>query len=226
VTMLRGNSVWIYGSHARGDMDASSDIDILIAGDLAVPVKELMSKTPYSTTAASISRYSWDEIAKMANYGSLFLQHIRCEGKKIVEARSCEGYFAELLAGMGEYQNAENDIKSFEIVVNDIQEAIQYSPRIFELSVLAMVIRHMCILGCWLLEKPTFTRVGPILTLTTHFALNPTISAEFSDLYQFRLYSEGRVLFKDLPDKFAAEVWIDHAREILSVLKEQKYGNR
>ena len=100
----------------------------------------------------SISRYSWDEIRGMARYGSLFLHHIRLEGRPLYEAESCRGRLHATVAELGEYTLARRDIRGFKVVLADIAESLESGgSRVFELSVLATVIRHASILGCWLI---------------------------------------------------------------------------
>lgn len=217
------NAVWLYGSHARGDCDTSSDMDVLIVGDTDVPEKELLEQNIFNQKNLSVSRYSWKEIVEMAGYGSLYLQHIRLEGKPIRETMSCEGDLAKLLSEMGEYKNIKKDLIGFDVVLQDIERSATYSPRNFELSVLAMVLRHICILGCWQIGTPVFTRYGPISTLAKHFKLNPVIVSEFNTLYEFRLYSAGLVGNKTLSKECSVLDWVMRARGILDLLKGNVY---
>ncbi len=66
-------AVWLYGSYARGDCDALSDLDVFVAG--SAPPETFDALVPTAPTP-SVSQYSWEEVEAMAGYGSLFLHHL------------------------------------------------------------------------------------------------------------------------------------------------------
>jgi predicted nucleotidyltransferase len=72
------SEIWLYGSQARGDTDTLSDVDVLVAGEVDA---EALGQLPYSQPQLSVVRYDWDELELMASYGSLFLHHVRLEGR-------------------------------------------------------------------------------------------------------------------------------------------------
>lgn len=74
-----GHALMLYGSVARGDQDADSDIDVL----------QLVDYLPGHSRIEGIdvSRYTVNQLLEMARRGSLFVLHLREEGR-IIEDRS------------------------------------------------------------------------------------------------------------------------------------------
>ena len=97
-----GQTMWLYGSHARGQVDPLSDQDVLVVSDVAIEFECLQSISPITLHGASVSRYTWKEIKGMAAYGSLFLQHLRLEAVPLYESTGSEGFLRSLLDNLGE----------------------------------------------------------------------------------------------------------------------------
>ena len=110
--MIAERAFWLYGSHARGDAMPDSDVDILMIGE-GEPRRAWPSDMGGIWGEPSISRYSWTEIMGMAEYGSLFLHHLRLEGRPLYEDDGCRGVFQRLLDDLPEYTNGLRDIQGF-----------------------------------------------------------------------------------------------------------------
>lgn len=167
-----GQAVWLYGSHSRGNSDAFSDVDVLLVADAETddsPLEDL----PRFETSPTVSRYTWAEIERMAEYGSLFLHHIALEGYPISESPEANGRLRALLGSLGPYQLAARDLNGFQAVRRDVSESLSSGSAsiIFETATLATVFRHTCILGCNLSGMPCFSRVEPIRKLVPCVAL-------------------------------------------------------
>lgn len=184
--MTRGE-VWLYGSSARGDTDALSDTDVLLVGEVTrtAPELRLLSRRP-----VSLVEYSWQEIENMAAYGSLFLHHVKLEGKRLTFGAPSR--LAAILESLPTYGRAEQEIEAFERVVADVEKSIRadHSPA-FELSVLATSLRHAAILGSYLLGTPTFGREAPFLLYERRFGPEGA-ARDFAQLYRFRMAGDGR----------------------------------
>lgn len=153
---------WLYGSHARGDADESSDVDILTVGAPAPRwVFDELRVSPNDKKVA-ISVYSVAEFERMVAYGSLFLQHIRAEGRYLGGENDCS--LRETLGAMGPYQRASRDVKSFRQSIWEAVESVTScdGSLLYEASVLATIARHCSILGCYVVGQPRFGRVEPV----------------------------------------------------------------
>jgi hypothetical protein len=180
--------IWMYGSAARGDADELSDVDLLV---VAEPSEEVELPAAVSRQeSVSVSRYTWDEIASMVGYGSLFLHHVRQEGRPLVEEEPPR--LRELLGHLPAYTRADQELDSFSQVVADVDEAIEHdhSPQ-FELAVLATAARHAAILGCYLIHDPRFGRAEPFRVLLPRLGYDAVAIDDFERLYAYRV-SENR----------------------------------
>ncbi len=187
-------AVWLYGSHARGVVDSRSDLDVLVVSDSSKCIEEMQANVPLELNGASLTVYSWNEISLMAEYGSLFLQHLKLEAVPIYESRSHRGALSELLGQIADYQHARRDVRGFKVVLKDIAEAVSLNGQEeYELSVLATVVRHSAILGCWLLNRPSFGRLEPVSNFVASRNIENVVRSEFPSLYDYRLYVDDRV---------------------------------
>lgn len=213
-------AIWLYGSHARGDADADSDVDLFVASDEDIPGHNIEAEAGPLASRGSVSRYSWFEVQGMAAYGSLFLQHLRLEGRPLYESYDQRGRLAAILSMMGGYRLADRDLRGFRAVLEDVAGSLgSGGPEIFELSVLGTVLRHASILGCWLLRRPAFGRTEPVARLVASTGLASTISIGFPDLYCFRLFVDGRLPRGMLPPLPEPVWWLRRAREVAACVE-------
>jgi hypothetical protein len=214
------SAAWLYGSLARGDSDADSDTDILVVtadNPTTLDVRSLIAPD----RIPSISQYSWNEMVGMAAYGSLFLHHIRLEGRPLYEDDVVQGLLRLILDHLPAYQRASSDVKAFRLAIQDVRHSMSRGgSAVFEAPVLATVLRHSAILGCYVGGFPSFGRAEPVSRIVSAWKLNPAIAAGFLSLYQFRIRPPSR---SASPQGLApSEVleWCDNVDSVLEALKE------
>lgn len=217
-------AVWLYGSVARGDAHTSSDVDILVVGGGDLP-REVTER--YCGRRLSLSRYSWDELMRMASYGSLFLHHIKAEAQPLFESPSAAGRLRNLLDGLPHYQRVRRDLRAFRQSMLDISAELPDPPDLrFELATLAALIRRIAILGSYLLGRPRFDRIGPVAQVVDAWGLPSRLSQEFVELYHHRLVADGAPDMNEAPHPNVLALWIGRARLMLSALEVQVHAAR
>jgi hypothetical protein len=201
--------VWLYGSVARKDHDAQSDLDVLVVGDYDGNVRSLTSDLPQSEHL-SVRRYGWDSIRTMAEYGSLFLLHLKREGIRLDDQG--QSSLSGLLDRLPTYQRAGRDIVGFLTALDDVDDSLSDDgDPAFELAVIATVIRHSSILACYKLGAPTFGRSAAIRRAFESLGLGSRAS-EAIGLYSFRLAQSRAIDPRKLPTYDEAYNWVSMAR--------------
>jgi hypothetical protein len=223
VALTRPTSVWLYGSFARGDADEWSDIDILIAGEEG-EWHDLVSEDPEIASlmrtghALSPMQFSWRELDAMCGYGSLFLRHVKLQGRPVLQLE--EDPIRQLLTELPRYRRAKDEMRAFAVVLGDVAESLQSDHSAnFELAVVATALRHAFILGCYVTGRPDFGRASPFETLGASLRLTCETVNELQTLYGFRLYQQGR---GDLPFEATTRdvlSWIERADTLFQAIQ-------
>ncbi len=212
-------AVWLYGSEARGDASPSSDVDVLLVGEGLVP-REVSQR--YRGRRISVSRYGWEEMRGMAEYGSLFLHHLRTEAKVLYESPDTAGRLRAILNGLPRYQRAQRDVRAFRQSLLDISAELPEPPDLeFELATLAALIRRIGILGSYLLGRPRFDRIGPVTEIVEAWKLPGVLSSEFGALYRHRVVADGVDSVPTPPNAGVLTLWIERAGSMLDRLETQ-----
>ena len=218
---MSGYAVWLYGSEARGDALPGSDIDILLVGDAPPPI-DLSGRFP--GRRISLSCYEWKEINRMAQYGSLFLHHIRLEAKMLFESFEAEGKLQSQLDHLPCYQRAARDVRAFRQSLRDIASELPHPPAMeFELATLAALVRRIAILGCYLLGCPLFDRTGPVAKVVEAWKLPSQFASDFPNLYRYRLAADDLGTVTTVPDAAILLAWVKRTRLLLDNLEAETY---
>lgn len=218
---LSSAAVWMYGSHARGDADAVSDLDVLVISEDSLDEGEVVSFAELDSPRLSISQYTWAEIRGMASYGSLFLQHIRLEGRCLKEGGSVRGQLAGMLESMSPYARVAEDVAGFRLALLDVRDSLERNgSSAFEASVLATLLRHASILGCYISGLASFGRIEPVRRIVRAWNLAPEIADRFPDLYGFRIRADQHRELPESPPRPALGLWCEHIEEVICRLEE------
>lgn len=199
----------LYGSHARGEADECSDRDVLLVTD-----DDSIEKYFGDTGDLSLSRYRWPEFYTMFRYGSLFLRHLRMEGRVLGGDKDSIYDYQQALKALPPYSKAQDNIRSFRLALDDVASAIAHrdSDPSFEAAALASLLRHSAILGCYLIGEMDFGRYSAVTRFCGRRELPNEIAHEYPMLYRHRLaYGNPCVTSQDI-DYRAVETWLLRAR--------------
>jgi predicted nucleotidyltransferase len=223
--MKRTSSVWVYGSVARGDSDRRSDVDLLVATDTddwqaALAADPRIAPFVNGDSQLSPMRFSWHELDSMAAYGSLFLHHLRLEGRSLTQRP--DDPLVLLLERLPPYQRAAQEMQAFRTVLQDVRRSIlgAHSPA-FELAVIATALRHAFILGCYVTGQADFGRTSPFERLCPSLRQPRGLASDLATLYQFRLHQHDRgpTPFDASTDDVVA--WLRIAERLFATIQER-----
>jgi hypothetical protein len=187
----------LFGSQARGDADSTSDIDVAAFGEATTMEGLACLKaraTEHVNGDISLSMYSTGTAETMARSGSLFLWHLRLEGKVLAKRSEWLDCVFKILAPYSD-EKAERDLQTFLTVLRDTQESLDRGTTtlLFDMSNLFAVLRSLGMIASMLDGTPCFSRLGPIRQLKTfcknHFPLS---SDEVDLLHSAKLFYSGK----------------------------------
>jgi predicted nucleotidyltransferase len=192
-------AIVLFGSKSRGDHDEGSDTDLAVfvpafgADDLVAAKRWLTEEIRDST--ANLSVYSMATVEKMAAEGSLFLWHLKLEGK-IPYQRS--DWVNQVLTNLSPYScsKALRDLSTFRCALTDVQESLAIGGRtvLFEAATLYSILRSLGMILTTLMGKPRFGRIEPISRMKDNMGERFQLSDEdIARLLNARLvYSDKR----------------------------------
>ena len=216
-------AIWLYGSYAREDFDEFSDIDILIAGN--PDVDQILQSIWFEKKSLSLSQYDWEEIEIMAGYGSLFLHHLKLEGRPLFTDSEGNNRLLSILESLCPYRYASRDVMAFSMCLNDVMEGTQKgSTPIFEMSGIATVLRHASVLASYIVGHPKFGRIEPFQYVAKSWGFSDEVVNDFQYVYQFRQYEDGLDSLPFEPKENSVKVWLRIAEDYISLLKEETYA--
>ena len=111
-TSAHGISVCLFGSTARSSSDLLSDRDVLVTARSLKTVRPCIEEL--ESEGCSVAPFSHARLERMAAAGSLFVQHLKMEGKIIQDA---EHWLEDCLGNFSPKNSYEEDInKSFDLI--------------------------------------------------------------------------------------------------------------
>jgi predicted nucleotidyltransferase len=227
--------VILYGSRARGDADAISDTDVcIVTAETPLPLiyqpsDDLLRRL--IPEQANLSKYTTTEFQKLVRNGSLFVWHLKLEGRI---SWSKDGWIESALEDVKPYMRASRDICGYQLLLKDIEESFSSSVviNIFDLAMLFTVARNTCMVLTFLGGQPAFGR-------TAVFEVARGLYGEqfnFQPEYYLRLaswklwYARGHITEQDLPGLSEAMLMFDHVQMLtefaLAVIEKYEEPSR
>ncbi|WP_454665874.1 hypothetical protein [Acinetobacter calcoaceticus] len=144
---------YAFGSICRGELDQSSDIDLLAC--VLTPRLDLDPE--------KFSIYTYDRIKTLWSEGNPFAWHLYLESKMIYSSDDSD--FIKELGLPAEYQNSDTDCKKFKAIFLEASDSLKNSNNsvIFNLSCMFLAIRNFATCFSFRSGKPIFSRKSPLL---------------------------------------------------------------
>lgn len=158
-------AVYLFGSAARGDVDARSDLDLLAVvedGRGKVSVEDVLAYVPRELVGleASVSWYGRNRLSHMFGNGELFAWHLHQETCPLHEVEP----FLENLGKPAPYRDGAADVASFNTILSGIPNQLLAAPgnAVYELGLIYVCLRNICMAASWTLcPRPDFSRYSP-----------------------------------------------------------------
>lgn len=214
-------AVYLYGSTARNDSDDYSDCDILFViancSDLQqLAFKKSLGKWDYELPI-EFSIYQIDSIARMHKKGSYYLWHLKTEG---IELFSTNSVVKNLLDTLPRYTGTKEDFYEYRVILDDIFESLsnRNADLMYELSVLATVVRNTCIGLCYLKNHLDFGRRSSVKWCIDQWGDRiPFTMSEYDVLYKYRFAMNRGLVIPKCSDYNFVFGWINNARALLDL---------
>ena len=145
--------IYAFGSICRGEIDSSSDIDLLAC----------LSKPNPQIDPNKFSIYSYDRIKELWMEGNPFSWHLHLESKMIYSPDGSN--FLEELKEPSKYNNVADDCKKFRNLFSESYFSLLESRNsmVFNLSCMFLATRNFATCYSLGMGKPVFSRISPLL---------------------------------------------------------------
>lgn len=215
----------LYGSMARKDEDLSSDIDNLILVKDIDSEKLLKFKRKlanrYITVNESLSVYRISDFLSMAQSGSLFMWHIKLQGK-IVFSR--DNIVEKILADLKPYGKYAYDIEIYSKLLKDVEDSLKIYNICNEvdLALLFTLVRNICILLCFKHGTPKFGRSNAYLKAKSIFGNKFPISDwMYAELCAWKLWYERAIAIQERQiSKVPINQMVNNTHNLINFAKE------
>lgn len=188
----------LFGSQSRGDAVAGSDVDIAVFADVnavseLLAIKSELDRQCMRDSMINFSVYSTSTAAIMACEGSLYLWHLKTEGRPLVD----HGFLGPLFSRLNPYtkRKAIEDVETFATVAQDMSEALDSSADTleFEAATTFSILRSVGMMLAALGGHFVFSRVGPVEYLQKEFGDGfPFEEVDICKLLRARLSYSGK----------------------------------
>ena len=188
------NSIILYGSEARQESDKFSDKDILIIVDRIesrVSISCELEKLNYNFEDNEITIHDEIQLNKMLKKGSLFLWHIKLEGKILYDDKD---FFNLKINQLEKFEDYKNEFLYYKGIFNDLEKSIldlSFQPK-FDYALLFTLIRNSCMLISYKDGNPHFGRESAFMYCKEKIKKFNFSKQKFKKLLAFKLkYERG-----------------------------------
>lgn len=216
------NAIYVYGSVARNDCDGDSDCDLFVCIEDCTEQKYQRLKAAVENWSVEygceFAFYQMSTLEEMQKKGSYFLWHIKREGVLLYQSNL---KVKNLLDSLPRYTGTSDDFNEYNEILNDIEESLlQDSLTIeYDLAVLAVLVRNICIGCCYLLDDMDFGRKTPVIKCINVWGDSfPFTLSEYDELYEFRLaIVRNKKINYQIATVRYAQHWLQQVRTLIKL---------
>jgi len=214
-------SIVLFGSKARKDEDDFSDVDIfLLVDDVPqVRITEIINliKTKLPFNNIGISLYTISTYRQLLLEGSMFLWHLKLEGRILYTKSDLNLY-----NGLEPFTNFKKNYLIYENLFISAKSSLQKNGlNEYDLSQLFFICRNICLLTCFKLSNPTFGRISVFDNLVGRIGSTPLSRDNYIYLSKWRLNYTRAVGFQlDFPTEVKLLEILNEIEALFTVCKE------
>ena len=176
-------AVCLVGSVARGDARPDSDVDLVVVCER--PVRELVAGLPdiiRDDDHLSLICRTPDQVREMAFGGSLFLYHVRTEGKVLHDP---DGFLADVFDATARVPlDTKGEIRRRAAGLRHYRHLERFGNRyLFALADLYAIGKGIAVAWCAELEQPTFVKSDALAIVAR---TRPALRSEIAIIEQLR----------------------------------------
>jgi predicted nucleotidyltransferase len=198
-------SIIIFGSSARGESDIYSDLDVCVIttekiSDIQSDLLKQRISIEYGFVEEEITVYSSSQIEDMIKYGSLFLWHLKLEGKIVYD----DGYFNDIIKEIARYDKHLVELRYHAELLDDIEVSLDKYSIINELdlSQLFTICRNTCMILAHFNNRYAFGRNSAFVAASGIYADLPLKHDDYDYLSRWKLrYERGLYCEIELPSR-------------------------
>lgn len=219
-------AIILYGSCARGTNDENSDIDILVicefeSNKMTNKVEETIFKALQGYNV-DVSIYESKKFQRLLECGSLYLHHIRDEGKMIYQ-RSPQ-YSKEYLFGkLRDFKGISEDLLLYERMMKKTAISLKENhANYFDINMLALLARNTMILMCYFMENPQYGKKEVFDACNNMFGDEFLFDEKIYDkLMKYRSYYNRKNIFITLPTDEECGGYISQVKQLIMLALEK-----
>ncbi|MGA8864276.1 MAG: nucleotidyltransferase domain-containing protein [Gallionella sp.] len=220
--------LYLFGSNARGDSDASSDLDILAVYDEQPEVsfrKRIMNSVRAKFgDRVTLAEYSTERLAGIFDSGHLFAWHLYQEAKP-VQISGLISQQVSLFRPPAPYDAGIKDAMRFIDLLSSVANEVQDKScsLVHEAGLAYLALRNIAMsLSIKLQKRADFTRYSP-LNISTSLAIRPPCSATDFEVLVAARHASQRGLSSPSIDRSDFRCVIDHSLEWAHAILEKAH---
>jgi predicted nucleotidyltransferase len=186
-------SMVLFGSAARRDNDSSSDKDyFFLCQDMSLQSFLKIKRIKIASLVeddVNISAYRLADVKIMAAEGSLFLWHLKLQGRIVFSKNSV---IENIFDSLKEYNAYKKDLEYYDELLNDVKASLAQWKILdeFDLSLLFTIVRNTCILLSHYLGAPKYGRSNAFIYVKSVYNDLPLGEHVYQELCSWKLWYE------------------------------------
>ena len=187
-------SIILFGSYATYEINNNSDIDVCIIVDDSVDYKlnkkELSDFIGVDKGCQKLSSviYPLSKIKLMLESGSLFLWHLKLEGKVLYG----KDFFTKEIKKLKRYNEHIEELNYIKEIFEQLKSSYEKSNLVtsFDYSLMYSMVRNSCIVICDYYDNPKYGKLNCYLKAKELLPDLPVTSKQYNELYNFKVLYE------------------------------------